>query len=650
MEQPLLDRIVSIAGQSELGSNVICPALSIIGLVALESRKREFTANEECPDLITSFNREVNFLPILVSRLADNNVQTVSVTIQVINSLLVGLFLDPTKRNHVYCSIREAALFTGVSQLIENKPVSSSCRPYLYDLQEIIKACIRKTKGMQVDPEGNVYHKLTYESAHDNLKSFVGVVEHTDKVDWAKAGVPEDIQPVDVFNNAGTGWCGMLDLNDFFAEDKLNFKKVFLEQVAFSRPKHRFPLISSSLAVTDILFSLFKVDQPPPNEEVLNGNAETLEPPNYIPKAEENFNFSKHQGPVTQGPVPHGSPALSVESNLSSHSSVERLMANMDNLRPLFFDWPTLHFSGVSNFLRLWQASSAEVEDFDNIKMVVKILFEKATQHAVAASSSSAIDNVVSKLDHISYDEIRATQLKQVENRLNNKWGDEIRHLHRQYCKESQDFVREQRIRLLLNGDWFYVDDPTAGASSGSSISSKSQPQKPVSAKRFFIALSPSRKSLQYGQFPQKLDDIPNPEQLARAVDLQQVSKVVITPLSQPHPVQQKTLKRVALQSRTNYTKISLIGNSGSKDGATLSFYSDTPEKAAAWGDGLLMLKNRSFQSTDTKKYIDMFAETKLRMQILNLSPQDLDNPDIHPPHDISSYDRSQISTSFYYR
>jgi engulfment/cell motility protein 1 len=388
---------------------------------------------------------------------------------------------------------------------------------------------------------------------------------------------------------------------------------------------------------------------------VLNGNAETLDPPSYIPKTEENFNFDKqtpahHHGPVTQGPMPHSSPALSVESNLSSHSSVERLMANMDNLRPLFFDWPTLHFSGVSNFLRLWQASSAEIEDFENITMVVKILFEKATQHAVAASSSSAIDNVVSKLDHISYDEIRATQLKQVENRLNNKWGDEIRYLHRQYYKESQDFVREQRIRLLLNGDWFFVDDPTAGASSGSSISSKSQPQKPVSMKRYFIALSPSRKSLQYGQFPQKLDDIPNPDQLSRAVDLQQVSKVVITPLSQPQPVEQKPLKRVALQSRTNYTKISLIGNSGSKDGATLSFYSDTPEKAAAWGDGLLMLKNRSFQSADTKKYIDMFAETKLRMQILNLSPQDLDNPDVKPPQDIASYDRSQISTSFYYR
>lgn len=643
LDQQFTDQLVSIAAFQEQQPNVLCPALSIISLIALESKHKEKMDPEQCPDLVRSFNHDQTFIPVLVSRLTSSHVQTVFVSLQTINSMLVGLFLTPERKNHIYCSLREADLFRSAAFLIENKPVSSTCRPQLYDLQEIIKAAIRKTKRMKVDPANNVYHKLTYDATEMHLRTLVGVIEHTDKVDWEKAGIPQNIHPVELINQMEACWAGMLDFNDFFNEDKLGFKKIFLEQMTFTKPNARFPLIKSSMAITNILYDIFRVDQETISQDLLDGKVDTLQPPSYIKVHQHSSDDS--------------------ESVISDSSqSVEKIMTTMDNLRPLFFDWTSLHFSGISNFMRLWQSSCAEVDDFANIQQVVRILFEKATQHAITASSSSAIENVISKLDFISYDEVRSTQLKQIENKTNDKWGEEIRHLHRMYLKESEDFVREQRVRLLLNGDWFFIDDPTMSilnknSSPNNFNNSQAQQQRAAAHqninpnRRYFIALSPSRKSLQYSQFPQKQDNPPAAELLTRSIDLTSVNKVLITPITQASPVHAQGLKRVSLSSRTNYTKISLIGSSGSRDGATLNFYSDTPEKAAAWGDGLLMLKNRAFQTSDTKKFIEMFADSKLRIQMLNLTSQEVLSPHKHAPLDLDGeFDRSQISTDFYYK
>ncbi|CAN6674440.1 hypothetical protein TRVA0_053S00980 [Trichomonascus vanleenenianus] len=678
MEQGLVDRIVSIAATQDESPTILCPALSIIGLVALESHHHRYLAPESCPNLLASIEREANFLPLMVSRLSLNHVQTVYVTLQVINSLLVGLFLPPETRNHMYCSIRESDLFRHAAYLVENKPVSSALRPQLCDLQEIIKACIKRTKQMPIDPENNVYHKLTYVSMEQQLKTVVGTVENGHLVDWKKAGVDEEVTtPIEVINTAGAGWAGVLDFNDFFSEDKVGFKKIFLEQVGFSRPESQFPLLKASLTVTCILYDIFNInDDSTMNPRLLDGTSETLQPPIYIP-SNENDNNAKAAAPIPPSlkvaPLAQNSPkstsSLSTSSSsllgdlrgptvahdqLSNQSSVEKLMSSMDNLRPLFFDWTTLHFAGVSNFMRIWTSSKATTADFDNLTKVVTVLFDKATQHAISASSSSQIDNVVSKLDLISYEELRAWQLKLVESRLNEKWGEEIKHLHRQYIQESQEFVREQRVRLLLKGDWFFIDDPTqtsiVSANTNAAKNSALAQQRSAGSnphRRYFVALSPSRKTLQYSQFPQKLEETPAPEALTRSVDLSAVSKVTVTPLSLNANSPPKELKRVSLSSRTNYSKITLSGTSGSRDGATLQFYSDTPEKAAAWGDGLLMLKNKSYQSADTKRFIEMFAETKLRIQMLNLSPEDLDSKPENEPEE--EFDRSEISTDFYY-
>lgn len=601
--------------------------------------------------------------------------------------------MDPKNDNHVYCSLREADIFRHTSYLInENKSVSAACRAQLYDLQELIKYCISETRNVYVDPSNNAYHKITFETTQRLLSSFVGYVENSETVDWSKAGIPMTVRPLDIINDSSACWAGLLDFNDFLSEVQLDFKKKFLEQSTFAKPSSRFPLIRASLTITCLLYDLFEVQKTSLSQQLANGSAESLQPPDYIPKAADSFHFnsidetrsingysdtnsihtlnnsnsmnrlngnaglrSAQSSPVLNKISP------SFTTNNSPPLSVEKIMTNLDHLRPLFFDWTSIHFAGITNFMRMWQASTAEIVDFDNIEEVMKILFEKATQNALSASSSSPIESVIQRLNTVSYADIRSSQLKLIENKLNDKWGDEIKALYRQYLKEATDFVREQRLRLLLDGDWFFVEDPTLSLLSSSTKASALAQQRQIngnfngtansSSRRYFIALSPSRKTLQYSQFLQKADEPPTSDLLTRSIDLSAVSKVNVTQITTAAPNNPKGLKRVTIASRTNITKISLIGGSGSRDGATLSFYSDTPEKASAWGDGLLMLKNRTYQSPDTKKYIEMFAETKLRIQMLNLSPSDLDFENIksNTKPDLSRLDFNDVSPNFFY-
>ncbi|KAF5098311.1 hypothetical protein D0Z03_001242 [Geotrichum reessii] len=350
-----------------------------------------------------------------------------------------------------------------------------------------------------------------------------------------------------------------------------------------------------------------------------------------------------------------------VSSSLQKpNSSVETELAKLGKLRPLIFDWGLLHSAGIINFLRLWLSSSAQRDDFENMVQVVSVLFSQAIPNN--DFSTMSIDSVISKLDSLSYADIRAIQLQNIEEDLNTQWGREIRSLHNQFHQESYDFVKEQRIRLLLRGEWFYVDNPTQTTAAshvvnGNGSAARSSPAgtRPQSAniaaptsRRYFVALSPSLNTLHYSEYSKRTDEFPAFDALSRAIDLSTISKVVVTSLtSKTH---RKNRLRVHLQSRTNYSKISLILTGTSRDGTTLTFYTDTPEKAAAWGDGLLMLKNKAYQSMETKKYIDMFAETKLRLQMMHITPDDLDYiRRRHNAVDVDEFENVNTDGEFFY-
>lgn len=634
-------------------SNVLCPALSVLTLIAIESRKHS-TPKSTFPSLEQAISSTPSFNDALVSRLGSPNFQVIHAALQLINSILLCLILSKkTFGSRLFEDLREAGLLRNASQLFENKPLAASCSPQLYDLQELLRAIFCQYQQIEVDLS-NPLHSSSFKQIEAMLTTLIGATE-TGAVDWQRTGLSEGQDPVSEFNNS-LKWAGMQDFFDFLALDEMTFKKMYLEHLAFAPPNARFPLTSAALAVSEIMYSIFGVNDHQLSNDYFGDLPESFIPPSYIvttaasptPSSTDQFGFtpSKHQAPSSMlSPTPTGSSETAVSSTtsprgkLDNSSSVESELAKFGKLRPLMFDWATLHSSGIINFLRLWLVSSAQHEDFENIIEVVRILFSQAIPNN--DFSTASIDSVINKLDTLSYADIRAIQLQNVEEDLSSEWGYEMRSLYNQFQKESYDFVKEQRIRLLLRGEWFYMDNPTQASSTSTSSRGQAGSRSGSSTaagvaapteRRYFVALSPSLNTLHYSEYPRRLDEYPAVEALSRSIDLSAVTKVVVTSLtsSTASTQQRKNRLRVHLTSRTNYSQISLLF-SGSRDGASLTFYTDTPEKAAAWGDGLLMLKNKAYQSTETKKYIDMFAETKLRLQMMHITPDDLAYARKHP-------------------
>lgn len=646
---------------------VLCPALSVLTLITLESRKLSSKAN--FPSFESSIANTPDFIDSLVARLGSPNVQIIHSALQLINSTLLCFVLNKSGTASAYFEqLRDAGLLRNASQLFENKPMAASCSPQLYDLQELIRAIFCQNQDITVDL-ADPLHRSSFKQVEAMLTTLIGI-NQAGTVDWLRTGLSEGQDPVSEFNNS-LKWAGIQDFSDFLAQDEMMFKKMYLEHLAFAPPNSRFPFMSASLAVSEIMFDLFGVNDHHLNKDYFNDVPESFIPPPYIVPSSptttttDTFGSTASLG-ATAATKPNVttsmlSPATSMSEmtanaprlqKIGTSSSVETELAKLGKLRPLIFDWTVLHSAGIVNFLRLWLVSSAQREDFENIIEVVRILFLQAIPNN--DFSTISIDSVVSKLDTLSYADIRAIQLQNIEEDLNSQWGFEIRSLHNNFQQESYDFVKEQRIRLLLRGEWFYVDNPTQPPPSASrpsgqsrlSTSSNNNVAAPTS-RRYFVALSPSLNTLHYSEYPRRLEEYPAVEALSRSIDLSSVSKVVVTSLTSASSNQRRNRLRVNLQSRTNYSKISLIFN-GARDGSTLTFYTDTPEKSAAWGDGLLMLKNKAYQSTETKKYIDMFAETKLRLQLMQITPDDLSYSRKHP---IAPTDFENVPTSddFFY-
>lgn len=654
VDQSLIDKITQVATIVDQAPIVLCPALSVLTLITLDSKK--YSNRSNFPSLEQSITPD--FIESLVSRLLSPNVQIIHAALQLINATILCFVLTkPDRASPYFEQLRDAGLLRNASQLFENKPLAASCSPQLYDLQELIRSAFSQNKEVEVNLS-DALHRESFKRVENMLTSLIGT-NQSGSVDWQRSGLSEGQDPVSEFN-ASLKWAGVQDFNDFLAQDEMVFKKMYLEHLAFAPVNARFPLVSASLAVSEIMFEIFGVNDASIRDYFKTVPDSFVPPPYIVPSSpssttdlQVSSSNTTKQGSSTSMLSP--SPSMSEIPRPiinGTNISVESELAKLGKLRPLIFDWTMLHSAGIVNFLRLWLVSSAQREDFENINEVVRILFAQAIP--VSDFSTVSIDSVISKLDTLSYADIRAIQLQNIEEDLNNQWGLEIRSLHNQFQQESYNFVKEQRIRLLLRGEWFYVDNPTLpppnssnSRGSGSRLSTSSGNIAAPTSRRYFVALSPSLNTLHYSEYSQRLEEYPAVDALSRSIDLSTVSKVVVTSLTSGTTPQRKNRLRVNLQSRTNYSKIALIF-SGSRDGSTLSFYTDTPEKAAAWGDGLLMLKNKSYQSTETKKYIDMFAETKLRLQMMQITPDDLAYSVKNP---LSAVDFESVRTSddFYF-
>jgi hypothetical protein len=376
-----------------------------------------------------------------------------------------------------------------------------------------------------------------------------------------------------------TGFLGMMDLTDFVRKEEDGFQKLLMEQS--SRPMHeRCPIARSSLAVTAILYEHFQVDK-----------SDVEDAKNYL---------------VLDG------------------------MKNYDKVfRPLLLQWSRLHSASLHAFFRLWKATGAEQVDFDKVVELVRILVEQVVGQATRTKDVHEVEEEIAEFE---YSRLRDLQMDVLELTFQDEWGQHLRQVRDELKREALQFVKEQRIRCLLQGAWF--PRATSHKDDGN------RHQTPSSWR--YVKLSHNRRYLHYSDFGSPTKHEPTLDELPEKIDLSTVSSVVSNVSAPPDEASSisssSTLKTLShAPKQTSTTKITINsfipgsdnrsqssnGNDEPVEQAILILMPPTHSLASEWLDGLLMLLNQAPITAETNKLVGLVSEYGLKIRLLNVRLDD---------------------------
>lgn len=234
------------------------------------------------------------------------------------------------------------------------------------------------------------------------------------------------------------------------------------------------------------------------------------------------------------------------------------------------------------------------------------------------------------------------------------------RNLRGRLNRQSYDFVKRQRISCLLQGAWFpcpqnnqrMVAAFTNGSTStgvgsvngisgatGNNNSSNSSTNAPGSStgvsnsslsvpRRWrYYKLSPSKKTLQYGDFNEKFPPvIKSFDKLTNKVDLTQASEI--------KPYRRKASNVASLSTLSDSTT-TLSFALFSEDHVPLAeFICTSSAQASEWKDGFSMLLDKGITSKDTAEYLHSLTEIGVKVKLLQIAGDRIEVPhgQIEPP------------------
>ncbi|KAK4202457.1 ELMO/CED-12 family-domain-containing protein [Triangularia verruculosa] len=413
---------------------------------------------------------------------------------------------------------------------------------------------------------------------------------------WRRLGF-ETESPAAEFEVAG--FLGMMDLTDYVRKNEDGFQKLLLEQSTHPL-NERCPVARASLAVTMILYDHFEVDKS--DLEDIRG---------YLA--------------------------------LNDGKNSDRLF------KPLLLQWSRLHTAGLHAFFRMWKATGAQREDFDKVAELVRILIEQVVGQA---SRTKDVLEVEDDLQEYDAGRLRELQMELLELSFEDQWGTHLFQVREELKHEALSFVKEQRIRCLLQGSWFTKPMSRNNAHSRENSHQKRRLYQPWR----YAKLSHNRRYLHYADFPEHLPYDPGLEALTEKIDLSTISSVVSNvsapndtePVADPDavesPATNSTIFRHGAQVHKPTTKItiysfvedipssqpeSVAGNSTSaaagtsnaepKEQPILTLFPLNHSLASEWLDGLLMLLNQTPITAETNKLVTLVGEYGLKIRLLNV-------------------------------
>jgi hypothetical protein len=518
--------------------------------------------------------------------------------------------------------LQDLGLIRAVYNLLQSSALQDLAHPLL-EFQSLTKVLLRRWREVRVDLERPEHRRalkgLHLASAPDrrHVNGVGGAAgtawEDGDTVGknsrrhnpekWRRLGF-ETESPAGEFETAG--FLGMMDLTDYVRKNEDGFQKLLLEQS--TKPlNERCPVARASLAVTMILYEHFDVD--------------------------------KSDLEDTRG-----------YQDLSDAKTHDKLF------RPLLLQWSRLHTAGLHAFFRLWKSTGAQRDDFDKVAELVRVLIEQVVGQAVRTKDVLEVEDDLQEYDATR---LRELQMGLLEMSFEDQWGPHLFQVRDELKHEALQFVKEQRIRCLLQGSWFTKPMPHTRQ--------ESYTKRRLYQPWRYAKLSHNRRYLHYADFPDKLPYEPGLDTLTEKVDLGTISSVVSNVSANPESEAAEAVEadHVSNASTTTLrhngaavtkptTKITIYsfaddnpvnpnpsastdtttttiaattpGGASTNSGATeareqpvLTLYPLNHSLASEWLDGLLMLLSQAPITAETNKLVSLVSEYGLKIRLLNV-------------------------------
>ncbi|ORY66398.1 ELMO/CED-12 family protein [Pseudomassariella vexata] len=488
--------------------------------------------------------------------------------------------------------LQDLGLIKAVYNLMQSSALQDLAYPLL-EFQSLTKVLLRKWREVRVDLE-RPEHRRALKGLHlasapnrDYMNGVAKVEENQEPgkkgsrrhnpEKWRRLGF-ETEGPAGEFEAAG--FLGMMDLTDYVRKNEDGFQKLLLEQS--TKPlRERCPIARSSLAVTLILYDHFDCDKT--GIEDLRGY------------------------------------------QLSDGKQQDKLY------HPLLLQWSRLHTAGLQSFFRLWKATGADQSDFDKVAELVRILVDQAVG---TAGRSKDVLEVEDELLEFDCSRLRELQMELLDLSFDDNWGHHLNQVRDDLRKESLSFVKEQRIRCLLQGAWFSKPTPSK-ESRNESYQNRRAAQGTVWR---YAKLSHNRRWLHFSDFALRTGHDPGLEVLDEKVDLSRISSVVSNVSTTNDDARSESNKSTLRTPMMNgagsgpsksTTKITIFSFSNPEDASkpggdgkehpVLTLYPLNHSVASEWLDGLLMLLDQAPITAETQKLISLVGDYGLKIRLLNV-------------------------------
>ncbi|KAA6409541.1 MAG: hypothetical protein FRX48_06152 [Lasallia pustulata] len=592
VNQELVQRVVELVVTHPL-VNILRGAMSI--LVAVVSHPYTASNKSSQPDafgfraLKPAIAVYPQFLEMLVSRLSSADHALCANALQLINSLMRDAVTNDSDAEwpRFIKKLQDLGAIKAAYALMQSTALQDLAQPLL-EFQALTKVLLRKWRDIEVDLERSE-HRRALKSIHlaSNPEKRPETAEtgedgtrrRHNPEKWRRLGFDTE-SPAWEFEEVG--FLGMMDLTDYVKKNEDGFQKFLLEQS--TKPvEQRCPIARASLAVTTILYEHFEIDK-----------SDLEDAKSYLA--------------------------------LESRSSFDKVF------KPLILQWPRLHTSGLQAFFRLWKATGAELEDFTKVMELVRILLEAVVG---GASRTKDVQEVEDELAEFDYQRLRELQMELFELTYEDAWGHHLRQVRDELNHEALQFVKEQRIRCLLQGAWF----PNGlGYRAEPGPVTKQDLKRSLPSSYRYVRLSHNRRHLHFADFDAQSDYEPSLDMLLEKIDLSIVSSVVsnvsassdstsststLKILHKPSPTTKITIHGYMPHSPINSTPGNARNPSTKsqtrKETVLLTLNPPSHSLASEWLDGLLMLLNQQPITAETNKLIGLVGEYGLKIRLLNV-------------------------------